>query len=222
MESGYFSKKAFFTVLIFCKSIGFIVERSLKKGFNFKGIVSFYQLEYHSFVFLIANDQEDIILADQDILNFWKLLAIGYVNVKSVINIHSVLIGTFLCIVLSFFETYHNQVVLLKLSYKSFLALQWVSSDFFALIKFNDVLSIIFQGEQNISWSFGFHYLDLALHDSSLFNQILKPKKWFFVAEVNINLVSMFCTDHIFYLFLFDYFCWQLVIVLKQVFRLVN
>lgn len=109
-----------------------------------------------------------------------------------------------------------------ELSDQGLLALKYVSCDFLALIKLNDVLLIVLESDQNVAWPFCLHDLDLVLQDSSLFDNVLEPEEGFFVTEVNVDFVSVFSAENMLNLLFFDYFCWQLVIVFDKIFRLVN
>lgn len=56
MKSTDFCQKRFLTILILGKSIGLIIERSLKKCLNFEGIIFLRKSKYYSFILLIANN----------------------------------------------------------------------------------------------------------------------------------------------------------------------
>jgi hypothetical protein len=85
-----------------------MVKRSLEESFNLERIVPFNELKNHSFVFLVADDNQNRVFSNEDILNFGKLLTVGNVNVLGVVNVDSVLIRALLGVVLSFLETYYN------------------------------------------------------------------------------------------------------------------
>lgn len=144
MKSGNLSQKTFFTILILGESIGLIVKWSLKEGFNLEGVVSFCELQNHSLIFLITDNQNQLCFINQNIFNLRELFTIGNVQVQSIINVHSVLIGTFFSIVLPFFKANNYQIVLPKLLNNSFLSLYNMSFDLLSLIELKNILFIAF------------------------------------------------------------------------------
>lgn len=156
--------------MVFGKPVGFGVEGPFEEGLNFEGVVSLSQLQNHSLIFLVAHNQQNQVLVDKDIFDFRKLFAVGNVNVLCIVNIHSVLVRTFLSVVLPLLKIYYDQVVLSELPDQSFLALQVMSSDLFALIKLNDILPIILESHKDVSRPFSLHNLDLVLQNSSFLN----------------------------------------------------
>lgn len=115
MESGYFRQEAFLAVLVFGKSVGLIVERPFEESFYFEGVVPFSELQNHSFILLVADNEHDLILTDQDIFDFGKLFRVGDVKIQSIVNVNPEFIGTLFCVVLSFLEIYDDQVILFEL-----------------------------------------------------------------------------------------------------------
>lgn len=63
MKSTDLCQKGFLAILIFCKSVSLIIERSLKKCFNFEGIIFLCESEYNSLIFLIADDKIDRLIS---------------------------------------------------------------------------------------------------------------------------------------------------------------
>lgn len=115
MQSGYFCQEAFLAVLVFGKSVRLIVERPFEESFDFEGVVPLSELQDHSFIFLVANNQYDLILTNQDIFDLGKLFRVGDVKIQRIVNVNPEFIGTLFCVVLSLLEVDDDQVILFEL-----------------------------------------------------------------------------------------------------------
>ena len=181
---GYLSQKGFLTILVFGKFICLVVERSLEEGFYFEGVIFFSQRQDHSFAFLVADHQRDVLVVGKYSFYLAEDLEVCNELVDCIKYLHVVLIIGSLILLVPLLESHHDQIIISELSDDLLISFNRVSPDFLARTIFIQIFIISLEGDNDMSIFHDFHQFDLTLYYPFLFVHVFNPEEILLIGVV--------------------------------------
>jgi hypothetical protein len=203
------------TILIFGKFISLVIERPLKEGFDFEGVVFFSQSEDHPFAFLVADDQSDRLIVSEYAFDLAEGFEVGDELIGYVQDLNEVFVGALFVLLVLLLKGNYDEVVRPELFDDPLLTLYEMCFYFLAGYVLIQILRVTFERYYYMAIPHHFHEFDLALHDPLFLSHVLNPKKVFFIRIVNVCLVKPSSQLYEFDLFLVKDFIGQFVVVLE-------
>ena len=151
----------------------------------------------------------------EDDLNLIERLGVHHKLINSVDDLNIVFIWAFVVLLVSLFESYHNQVAIFELLDDLFYSFNIVYPDFLSSSVLIDIFRVSFEAHQNISVPHDLEQLYLVLNNSFLFAQIFKPEKVLLIGVVKVGLVKSSSQSYTFDLFFVESLVWQFAIVFE-------